>query len=236
MANSKNSEFNRYRDDLFCSYCHRQCKSLNSLKQHETRCVKNPGMNKHACGFKIAYDRGWDPSWNRGLTKETDSRVLNNSNKIKEYYNTHDGTFLGKHHTEESKARISMTMIKKGYGGICKRKLIEYKGTVLESTYEYVVAVSLDENNIKWVKTSRKDFKFPYSDPDGVTHYYTPDFYLPDYNMYLDPKNDYLISKVNPKFGYRDIDKIKWAEQQNGIRVLVLDKDNLTWDKISQLI
>ena len=58
MANSKNSEFNRYRDDLFCSYCHRQCKSLNSLKQHETRCVKNPDMNKHACGFKIAYDRG----------------------------------------------------------------------------------------------------------------------------------------------------------------------------------
>ena len=102
-----------------------------------------------------------------------------------------------------------MTMIKNGYGGICKRKLIEYKGTVLESTYEYTVAVSLDENNIKWMKTSRKDFKFPYSDPEGVTNYYTPDFYLPDYNVYLDPKNDYLISKVNPKFGYRDIDKIK---------------------------
>ena len=35
-------EQNRIRDDLFCNFCGKQCKSLNSLKQHSTRCPQNP--------------------------------------------------------------------------------------------------------------------------------------------------------------------------------------------------
>lgn len=35
-------ELNRIRDDLFCDFCGKQCKSLNSLKQHSTRCPQNP--------------------------------------------------------------------------------------------------------------------------------------------------------------------------------------------------
>lgn len=35
-------EQNRIRDDLFCNFCGKQCKSLNSLTQHSTRCPQNP--------------------------------------------------------------------------------------------------------------------------------------------------------------------------------------------------
>lgn len=36
------SEYNTDKDDLFCQYCEKQCKNLNSLKQHEIRCKENP--------------------------------------------------------------------------------------------------------------------------------------------------------------------------------------------------
>lgn len=35
-----------------------------------------------------------------------------------------------------------------------------------------------------------------YWDDDGKQRRYVPDFYLPKYDLYLDPKNDYLIKKI----------------------------------------
>ena len=35
-------ELNKERPDLFCEFCGKQCKSLNSLNQHSTRCKENP--------------------------------------------------------------------------------------------------------------------------------------------------------------------------------------------------
>ena len=35
------------RDDLFCQYCGKQCKNLNSIKQHEKRCKNNPNRINH---------------------------------------------------------------------------------------------------------------------------------------------------------------------------------------------
>ena len=63
-------------DDLYCKYCGKFCKNKNSLAQHECRCNKNPN--------KIA-----TKAWNKGATKETDSRVLTSkvaeANKQKGY-------------------------------------------------------------------------------------------------------------------------------------------------------
>ena len=41
-------ELNRIRDDLFCAFCGKQCKSLNSLNQHSTRCSQNPNRKDNA--------------------------------------------------------------------------------------------------------------------------------------------------------------------------------------------
>lgn len=60
--------------------------------------------------------------------------------------------------------------------------------------------------------------------------------YLPEYDLYLDPKNDFLINNINPQFGYSDIEKIHLVEAQNKIRVLVLNKDQLNWESIKILI
>ena len=53
----------------YCKYCGKECKNLNSLKQHEIRCKENPNniTNK---GNTIPHT-----SWNKGLTKETDGQL-----------------------------------------------------------------------------------------------------------------------------------------------------------------
>ena len=64
---------NELRDDLFCQYCGKQCKNLNSLKQHECRCNKNP--NKIVSNALMTYNKNRQQnkisSWNKGLTKDT---------------------------------------------------------------------------------------------------------------------------------------------------------------------
>lgn len=90
----------------------------------------------------------------------------------------------------------------------------------LESSYELKVAQELDSNNISWCRPSY----LPYNNGKK----YFADFYLVKYDIYLDPKNDYLILK--------DAEKIEAVEKENSVRVLVLDKNNLVWSKIKNLL
>ena len=62
---------------------------------------------------------------------------------------------------------------------------------------------------------------------DGKRRHYFPDFYLPKYDLYLDPKNDYLITK--------DKVKIQQAEILNNCRIIVISKENITEDYFKSL-
>lgn len=94
----------------------------------------------------------------------------------------------------------------------------------LDSSYELRVATALDNNNVKWVRPG----PLTWVDKNNVSHRYFPDFYLVEFNVYLDPKNDFLIK--------RDSDKIKRVSEQNSVTVVVLDKDTLSWEAILENI
>lgn len=94
----------------------------------------------------------------------------------------------------------------------------------LESSYEVKVATELDIHKINWCRPK----SFTYIDVEGVKRKYYPDFYLKDYDVYLDPKNSFLIEQ--------DKDKIERVIIQNNIKVKVLSKEELTWDKIKTVI
>ena len=128
---------------------------------------------------------------------------------------------LGYKHSVETKEYLSDTRIKH----LHKRKFFSkpeiYNGVHLDSSYESAVARSLDENKIRWIRP--KSLRYY----DGIQfRRYVPDFYLIDYDVYLDPKNDWLIKK--------DKQKISLASEQNNVTVLILSKDQLTWHKISE--
>ena len=72
----------------------------------------------------------------------------------------------------------------------------EYNGNTFDSGYEVKIAKWLDSNNIKWSKVYEPIL---WMDIKGKQHRYYPDFYLPDYNLYLDPKNPYCIKQQKEK-------------------------------------
>ena len=86
--------------------------------------------------------------------------------------------------------------------------------------------------NIRWVQPKR----LSYIANDGKQHHYTADFYLPDYDVYLDPKNDFLIENINPQFGYTDVEKINWVMQQNNVRIIILNSNQLDSQTILHMI
>lgn len=141
--------------------------------------------------------------------------------KAKELYPM--GTFYGKKHTKETRDKISESRCESLNENAFYSKRFEYRGVKLDSSYELLLAKSLDEYNIFWIRP--KHLKW---NDDGIIRRYIPDFYLPEYNIYLDPKNDYLIKK--------DQRKIKLAEEYNKVKILILNKNQLDWKEIIKLL
>lgn len=114
-------------------------------------------------------------------------------------------------------------------GGRCRPSTrIKYKNVTFDSSFELALAQSLDANNIDWQQCAR----FKYIDPNGLNRFYRPDFYLPAYDIYLDPKNDYLINAIDKRYGYSDIDKIEFVSKQNNVKIFILTSEQLSWEYI----
>lgn len=126
--------------------------------------------------------------------------------------------------SNEVRAKLSASAKQRGLGGYRPHpnKGQRYSGVWFDSNWEVQVAKSLDENCVSWI---RPKTGFAWTD-EGRKYY--PDFFLPDFNVYLDPKNDYLIIK--------DKLKIDEAQKRNNIRVLVLTGKELTWQHIHDKI
>lgn len=82
----------------------------------------------------------------------------------------------------------------------------------------------LDKENISWNRPKH----LLWTDNEGKIRRYHPDFYLPDYKIFLDPKNDYLIDK--------DAFKINQVSIENEVKVFMVSKNNLTHTWIRTLL
>lgn len=93
------------------------------------------------------------------------------------------------------------------------------KEVVLQSTYELTCSEILNELGIQWIRPKSLMY-------DGRRYF--ADFYLPDYNVYLDPKNDYKAKL--------DKEKIDKVSKQNDVRVIILLKDQLNKTYIESIL
>lgn len=71
-----------------------------------------------------------------------------------------------------------------------------YNGLKFDSGFEVEIAKFLDENKIKWEQPKNAIL---WVDKLNKQHRYYADFYLSDYNIYLDPKNPYCIKMQKEK-------------------------------------
>ena len=207
-------------DNCTCKYCGKIWKNENSKRTHERFCNLNPNREPRYLS---------NSGWSKGLTKDTDPRVKRMSEALK----GKPSTFKGKTHSDSVKKAMSERAKQNKYEErFGKRKSFIYKDCSFGSSYEVKLAKILDEHDIKWVKPGR----FPYHDSLGEIHHYTPDLYVPEYDIYFDPKNDFLIENVNPNMGYNDVEKITWVCQENHITVFILNKTQINWEYIKTIL
>lgn len=121
----------------------------------------------------------------------------------------------GKKHSVQSKLNMSKGSLKSTHRRL-RRGIIQYKGITLDSSWELELAKRLDDLNIKWNRPDPLKWK----DSNSLEHNYFPDFYLIDYNLYLDPKNpgaykvqkekiDILMNTYNNIVILRSLDECK---------------------------
>lgn len=103
-------------------------------------------------------------------------------------FNRENPPFKGREHSKASKEKIRDAALASKHRRL-KKGVINYKGVTLDSSWELALAQRLDELNIKWERPS----PLQWVDIEGLTHNYFPDFYLPDYDLYLDPKNPHAF-------------------------------------------
>lgn len=166
---------------IYICKCGKQFENTYSFSAHKGHCkIYNPNAKSNRFKNGIA--------WNKGLTKENNDIVRQYSETNSKRFKNGElvGSFKGRHHSEESKKKISEKLSYNNRGGRCK--WYEYKGQLLQGTYELNFAKKLDELNIKWKKIKTNSQTLKWIDDNNKTHHYTPDFYLEDYNKYIEIK------------------------------------------------
>lgn len=136
--------------------------------------------------------------WSRGLTKDTDERVKNAAEQQHNMFITgeiinhwQDKKLSAEH---KSKLSIAQSNVLENCGIANRFKFIKYytcknilgEEFLVRGTYEVKMSDWLNDKKILWVRKKNISYK-----QDDVLRTYTPDFFLPEHNLYLETKGYY---------------------------------------------
>lgn len=174
---------------LYCKYCNKECKNKNSLAQHEIRCKEN--TNRIDMSYiKIGHSKGHKGTNQFIKAKELnlDIPIVSEQTKIKIglKIKNRKHSYLTKQKISEGirKAIINNPQSYNSSNVNGRVKHCKYKTYTMDSSWELLVAKYLDNLNIKWEKP-KNFFLYKWN---NSTHKYFPDFYLCDYNIYIEVK------------------------------------------------
>jgi hypothetical protein len=155
------------------------------MASHSRWCDKNPTKQKYLDDLKernnvklMNQSRKKSGITNQFTKAKLDGDVISHSMKGKKHPNPFKG------HTTESKQKLREKALKSNHRRL-RKGMVEYKGVMLDSSWELALAMRLDKLQIKWIRPE----PLKWVDVDGNEHNYFPDFYLEKYDLYLDPKN-----------------------------------------------
>lgn len=192
-------------EQFICKYCKKERKNANSLRNHERLCKLNP--NRQFTKFS-------DIEWQKRKGTNQYIKAKQEGKPIPKYPKR-PGTWLGRHHTEESKRKISEKLSMNNHGGRCK--WYNYNGIWVQGTWELSIAKKLDNFQINWKKTKELEYTLKYIDDNTKEHTYNPDFYLQEYDCFLEIKGHWWGN---------DKRKMELVMQQNpSIKIIIIEKD-----------
>lgn len=149
--------------------------SERALRSHQWKVHTEDGINHRPA-------QGTKP-WNYGLTSDNDYRVKlgaqNLSKTIKKKVD--DGTFQVNRAGLIARMQTSKRQSEQNSGG--KAKWFTVAGKKVQGTWERDFAKRLEDQHIAW----RRCESLIYTS-DGIEKRYTPDFYLPERNLYVEIK------------------------------------------------
>lgn len=200
-----------------CPHCASDLSDVNSAN-HIRWCKKNPKRSDYENGSAraiIAMNKARKES---GRLNEFACAKLDGIPIPAGYNAGKIGLGKGRRHSEETKKLMSEKARNNNYQRVCKttHDYTDKRGRVyrFDSSWEDALADRLDFLDIDW---DRPD-AIKYIDAHGKSRNYFPDFYLPKYDVYLDPKNNY-VSRVQH-------DKLLRLSIQIKLLVLTLDQCN----------
>lgn len=175
-----------------CKYCDSifniEDKPKGWMANHTRWCDDNPKKKDYIKSAKERVNNMDESRKDSGFTNQfTKARKIGETvpegpNKGK------PGHFLGKKHSNNTKFLIGEKARASTHRRL-KRKMFEYKGIMLDSTWELLLAKRLDEIEVRWIRPD----PVVWIDDAGISRHYFPDFYLPEHDLYLDPKNPHAI-------------------------------------------
>lgn len=174
-----------------CKYCNISFEDLNTSQRanHSRWCDLNPKRKEYINSLK---ERDYKISDKSRIER---NKKISEAHKRGAYSNAdHGKAFRGKKHSDETKEKIRNSALNSKHRRL-KKGVADYNGILLDSSWEVELAKRLDELNIRWSRPN----PIPWVDNDGITHNYFPDFYLEDYNLYLDPKNPQAVRSQKEK-------------------------------------
>ena len=151
------------------------------MANHSRWCDSNPKKNTYKQNMKIA---------RAGITEESrkkQSEGIKQAHKSGKYDHVVYTGFIGKH-SDETKQLIRKKALASKHRRL-RKGVVYYKGVMLDSSWELELAKRLDYLCIEWIRPE----PIPWIDDEGIEHNYFADFYLPAYDLYLDPKNKHAI-------------------------------------------
>lgn len=181
-----------------CPHCSINFDDMNSnqVANHVRWCNTNPLRN--------TYNKTIDQLIT-STAIEKKSKQIQQAHKDGKYKNApaksilskiNNGTLL---HTEEAKIKIRESALKSPHQRKCKKSHkftdIHNRTFIFDSSWEDALAIRLDTLNVLWDRPPPIDW----IDYSGKHRKYFPDFYLPDYNLYIDPKNSYVVQQQQEK-------------------------------------
>lgn len=198
--------------EYICKFCGKLCLNNNSLAQHQIRCNKNPDKirTKHSDDTIKKLSTIMSKVCNNSNRIYTDEKRKNMSNWSKNFNSTYWTDENREKHSQRMKKVVEDNPESYSTNNVSGRvKLYEYNGIKLKGTWEVKIVTLLDKFNIKWTNNIKP---FPYY-WNNSWHLYFPDFYLIDYDLFIEVK------------GYqRDRDIEKWKVLDN---LLVIKKKEI---------
>lgn len=163
---------------FICKYCSNERKNGNSLRNHERLCNLNP--LKQTTPFQnVDFQKTMNRDNQYTKAKKLGLPAPEPSEKQK------FPNFLGRKHTKEAREKISKALTVNNKGGKCQ--WYDVDGIKVQGTYERDFVVELNKRNILWEKLKTHKHTFEYLH-NGIIKRYTPDFYIPHLNLYVEIK------------------------------------------------